>query len=828
MAEKRVSVRLAAVGGRQVRAELEGVGEAGARGFGRLSREMDAANTRLAAFSRRVRIAAAAAVAAAAAAGVAMVRSGLQTVDAQAKLAQSLGTTVASIQTLERAGELAGVSMSGIEQATKDLTRRLSQAAAGSGPAADALERLRLSATDLIALPLDQRVGAINAAIEEFVPVAERAAVAGQLFGEEGSIAMSRIDTATLRQATEDVLAFGVVVSEQDADQIERTNDAISRLGLVWRGLSNQLAVAAAPALEAVANAMAAVASRTGPLGMAIRGLFDNIGRLTTYAGTFAALLAGRWVAGMAAAAISVRGLATALVVMRGALIRTGIGALIVGAGELIYQFGQLVAGAGGFGNAMALLGNLVSEVWERIKMGAGSFAASAMAAFADVQAASATAMQGALEGVVGFANAAVNSFEGAFEAIKAVWGLLPAAIGDLAFQAANSLIEGVEAMLNGVVSRINGFIGGVNAGLEALGVERRIGLIADLDLGQLENRFAGAATQAANAAQDAFAGAFTDNLLAVPDLGLAGAATDAAASAEAWRQTAATLADGALQPLEALEALRTAMRAAGTEAETSLDGATVAADRFDAALAEDETGGPAAALDETAAAAGRAGGALQSAADVARQSWDAARAAVERTQEIARGLADDITGPIKEALKSGELSWQTFASAISGIAQNLANRLIDNAFKPIEDALFRAFSGAGSGGGDGLFGWLTRALGGLFGIGGTFARGGAFGQAGEITAFASGGVVSRPTVFPFARGIGLMGEAGPEAILPLRRGRGGRLGVEASGEAQGAQSATRIVNVLDPSIVGDYLATPAGERLIVNVIRRNRGGLDA
>ena len=60
MAEKRVSVRLAAVGGRQVRAELEGVGEAGSRGFGRLSREMEAANARLAAFSRRVRVAAAA------------------------------------------------------------------------------------------------------------------------------------------------------------------------------------------------------------------------------------------------------------------------------------------------------------------------------------------------------------------------------------------------------------------------------------------------------------------------------------------------------------------------------------------------------------------------------------------------------------------------------------------------------------------------------------------------------------------------------------------------------------------------------------------------
>jgi len=108
MTEKRVSVRLAAVGGRQVRSELEGVGEAGKRGFGRLSQEMEAANRRLAAFSRRVKLAAGAAVAAA---GVAMIRSGLQTVDAQAKLAASLDSTVASIQVLERAGDLAGVSM---------------------------------------------------------------------------------------------------------------------------------------------------------------------------------------------------------------------------------------------------------------------------------------------------------------------------------------------------------------------------------------------------------------------------------------------------------------------------------------------------------------------------------------------------------------------------------------------------------------------------------------------------------------------------------------------------------------------------------------------
>ena len=217
MTEKRVSVRLSASGGRQVQAELVGVGDAGARGFGRLSREMESANARLAVFARRARVAMAAAAAAIAVAATAMIRSGLQTVDAQAKLAASLDTTVESIQVLERAGDLAGVSMGQIEQATMQLTRRLSQAAAGTGPAADALDRLRLSAAELQALPLDQRIALIQERLAEFVPEAERAAVASQLFGDRAGLVFTRIDTATLRQATQDVRDFGVVVSDQDA-----------------------------------------------------------------------------------------------------------------------------------------------------------------------------------------------------------------------------------------------------------------------------------------------------------------------------------------------------------------------------------------------------------------------------------------------------------------------------------------------------------------------------------------------------------------------------------------------------------------------------------
>jgi len=99
------------------------------------------------------------------------------------------------------AGELAGVSMGEIEQATKKLTKRLSETAAGSGSAVGALQRPNLTAAELQALPLDERNVAIQEALNRFVPEAERAAVASDLFGDKAALAFLRIDAAKLREA---------------------------------------------------------------------------------------------------------------------------------------------------------------------------------------------------------------------------------------------------------------------------------------------------------------------------------------------------------------------------------------------------------------------------------------------------------------------------------------------------------------------------------------------------------------------------------------------------------------------------------------------------
>jgi len=83
-----------------------------------------------------------------------------------------------------------------------------------------------------------------------------------------------------------------------------------------------------------------------------------------------------------------------------------------------------------------------------------------------------------------------------------------------------------------------------------------------------------------------------------------------------------------------------------------------------------------------------------------------------------------------------------------------------------------------------GLSGLIGNIFGGQSG-GGFFEQGAAF-QSGKVTAFARGGVVSKPTLFPMAKGMGLMGEAGPEAVMPLTRTRSGKLGVQSIGSGAG------------------------------------------
>jgi lambda family phage tail tape measure protein len=641
MAEKRVSVRLSATGGRQVRAELEGVGEAGASGMGRLSRELDQANARMAAFARRAKIAATAAATALAGAVVAMTRSTVAAANEIDQLSQVANANPELFQRWSAASATVGIEQEKLADILKDVNDRVGDfLQTGGGPMADFFENI----APRVGVTADQfaRLSGPEA-LQLYVDSLERAGVSQQemtFYLEAMASDTTRLipllqnGGAEMTRLGAQAQALGAVLDADAIAAMRRSELALVSIGQVFTGVRNRIAVALAPSLEAVANAFVALASSTSPISRAFDAVLTNLDRLAIYAGSFATFLAGRWVAAMAVAALSVRGLATTLVVLKGALIRTGIGALIVGAGELVYWFTRLASGAGGFGEAMGLLKDVAVEVWNRIKMGASAAGAAATAMFYDLKADAASAMAGAIESVVGFGNATANTFEGALLAAREIWSRLPAVIGDLVFSAANRMLDGIEAMLNGAIARIDAFTGRIRDALAAVGIETTFGEIGEISLGDITNPFAGASAEAGTAAADAFRRAFEENPLNVPDLGLDAIAAEAVDTANRYRQAATDLANGATAPLTSWAALRDAFADTGEEGAAALDEATASADRLNQAV--------------TAAGAGSAG-------------------AGERIVTGWRAVSDALHSYASDALNWGKSLGQTLTQAFSG-----------------------------------------------------------------------------------------------------------------------------------------------------------------
>ena len=147
-------------------------------------------------------------------------------------------------------------------------------------------------------------------------------------------------------------------------------------------------------------------------------------------------------------------------------------------------------------------------------------------------------------------------------------------------------------------------------------------------------------------------------------------------------------------------------------------------------------------------------------------------------TQGIGSGLRRAFSGLVFDGAK--------LSDSLKGIARSMADTAFSVAMKPVEQALAGAIA-------QGVTGMVSGAL--------PFANGGAFSQ-GRVMPFAKGGVVSQPTYFPMRGATGLMGEAGAEAIMPLRRGADGRLGVASAGGG-GGRAMNVTFNVSTPDVAG-------------------------
>jgi tape measure domain-containing protein len=161
----------------------------------------------------------------------------------------------------------------------------------------------------------------------------------------------------------------------EEADSMAATaQDGFNLLGnavFAFVGRVDQ-AIGAGEGLGAMLVGIAdAITASTEPAIAGIMILIDNIPRLTAYASAFAVVWGTQYVAAMVASATVTGLLSAALGVLRTAMIRTGIGALIVILGEVVYQLWNVVDGSKDVSEAFTRLGNSGRQTWERISDGA-------------------------------------------------------------------------------------------------------------------------------------------------------------------------------------------------------------------------------------------------------------------------------------------------------------------------------------------------------------------------------------------------------------------------------------------------------------------------
>ncbi len=175
-----------------------------------------------------------------------------------------------------------------------------------------------------------------------------------------------------------------------------------------------------------------------------------------------------------------------------------------------------------------------------------------------------------------------------------------------------------------------------------------------------------------------------------------------------------------------------------------------------------------------------------------------------QKVLEEAKAQQQQIADTIQSSMEDAFMSIVDGTKSAEDAFKDMARIIIKELYKVL---VVQQLVGSFEAGGGGILGSLFGAI---------QADGGAWQGGSQIKAYANGGIVGGPTVFPMARGkIGLMGEAGPEAIMPLKRGANGKLGVQAEGgggdnvvvhqnfnfQANGDDSVKRIIAQAAPQI---------------------------
>lgn len=670
--------------------------------------------------------------------------AGAKQIDEAAKAARRLDSSIGGFRALELSAGEAGVSLSGLTNDIQTMNRELASVGV-SGNGKRALEALGLELADLQGIDADEKLAVIADRVKALgLSSGKTTAILRDLGVRNREMALLVLQGGdAIRNARADIKAYGLEVSKFDASAIETANDRIGRLGLISQYAGQQLAIALVPTLGALAQAMTDRLREGGLLRAMIDGFTQNLSAFAGVATVAATAFGVRYVGALVLAKVATFSLSGALVTLRGALISSGIGAVVVAAGVLVGKFVDLSGSVGGFGVAMNLLKDVAAEVWSRIVLAFDAAGFQMEAGWLRTKADAVDALAGIVEFTLDTNNKIIGAFVGAFKAVTTAWNALPAAFKRI----------GAEA-INGLISMIGKGIGGVLEPLNAIITKFGGTAIAPPDLSAWKVEV-GAAVDVAGQAGAAFSEAFNTQYI---DVGQAtGAMREMSGELRATGEMASGVGEalkaGVTAPLESVGALTDAVTAAGEAAKNTSNAGQDLND----------------VLDETGAAGGKA---AKGAKKASKALSEAEKEAKRLREEMQRPLVNAIGGvadAFGDFVSRGFKDFKLFAKSILGGFQQMISQMIGLAARN-RIMLSMGISGGGAGAAAGGVPGLGQ-VGGMFG--GAGGGGGLLGGLGGIGSALTGGFMNSIGSL-FSGGIGgMFGSIGAQLGTAFATGTG-------------------------------------------------------
>lgn len=192
----------------------------------------------------------------AAGAGAIWVKRTMDSIDATAKWADKLGIATEQLIAFQHAAKLSGVNVNTFNMGLQRMTRRMAEAAMGTGEAKAALLELGLNAKDLAAKGPGASLMAIADAMARVKNQSDRVRLSFKLFDSEGVALVNvlRLGSKGLRAMEKEARELGITFNRIDAAQVEAANNALVRMRAAFQGIANTVTIKLAPLIEVVAK----------------------------------------------------------------------------------------------------------------------------------------------------------------------------------------------------------------------------------------------------------------------------------------------------------------------------------------------------------------------------------------------------------------------------------------------------------------------------------------------------------------------------------------------------------------------------------------------